>query len=153
MTRWHAQLVGNLWCGLALVEAADVGKQRDHVSDSTNRASPGRAKLAQQRRTTGDPAAADFLCGFDFAACQSVVRLARVLAYYRANCLSPSTKAVVQIINLIVDFIVAFMTMSHVARPSLAVVADAATNGVGYGTNTQTLLTAVELPTRRPFTY
>ena len=59
--------------------------------------------------------------------------MARVSADYRANCLSPPTKAAVQIINLIVDFIVAFVTMSHAARPSLVVVADAASNGVGDG--------------------
>jgi len=57
--------------------------------------------------------------------------LARVSVDYRANCLSPPTKAAVQIINLIVDFIVVFVTMSHARGPPAAeVAADAASNGV-----------------------
>jgi hypothetical protein len=79
-------------------------------------------------------------------------RVSRRCVWRGFRLITAPTKAAVQIINLIVDFIVAFVTMSHVARPSLADVADAASNGVGYGTN-QTLLTAVELPTRRPLLF
>ena len=51
--------------------------------------------------------------------------MARVSVDYRANCLSPPTKAAVEIINLIVDGSIRVVIITHCSAAPLAVVADA----------------------------
>jgi len=64
---------------------------------------------------------------------QQVVRLARVPVDNFTDCDRAPDELIQATWNFPVDFLGVFRTINHAARPSLAVVADAATNGVRDG--------------------